>query len=515
MRRIAIYCIICIGRVASVQAQQTQVGAALQSEWANFDMDCVHPQGSLFGAIGGCGQLLFTDHPLHVAVGSLAPQNGFGAGIALSTHYTPNENWRLFWDFDAVATPNLSWRAGGYMTAVLIRHPKLVVLSGNVTLKKRAGPVIEEMPVFHLFAQSISLNKLTYFGMGQESAEAGQSYFGMRETIAGANTVWPVFAPFGLSLFGEANGRFTEIRGDHGASSPSIEQLYSEATAPGLTRQPAYAQFGEGVRLNPSFANGYVRLSYSVGFQEWVSGDSGYSFQRFTADLSHQFPLYRGMRSLSPQEFNGPDDCSADVAARKCPSISRNLEGSFGLRFLYTASFIPTGNTVPFYFDPTLGGSDINGNTVLGSYADYRFRGPDLMLVRGSFEHSIYKYPVGVKFMVDEGRVALTPSDLGSGHLAHSYAAGLTLHAGGLPLVDLLFAWGGTREPTPSRTSIIPCWADRPDRRSSEPQPAANLGPLFCPTPLPHRRTRDAWREVRRRTAFSIRVARSSPSDGQ
>jgi hypothetical protein len=65
------------------------------------------------------------------------------------------------------------------------------------------------------------------------------------------------------------------------------------------------------------------------------------------------------------------------------------------------------------------------------------------MLLRGSFEHSIYKFPVGVKFMVDEGRVALTPGDLGSGHLAHSYAAGLTLHAGGLPLVDLLFAWGG------------------------------------------------------------------------
>ncbi len=45
--------------------------------------------------------------------------------------------------------------------------------------------------------------------------------------------------------------------------------------------------------------------------------------------------------------------------------------------------------------------------------------------------------------MVDEGRVGLRPGDLGFNHLAHSYAAGITLHAGGLPLVDLLFAWGG------------------------------------------------------------------------
>ena len=422
---------------------QSQIGAEFGREQTDFDMNCLHPSGSALSAIPGCGQLFFTEQPLHIAVGSLAPQNGFGAGIALSIHKTPNENWRLFWDFDAVATPNLSWRAGGYMTAVLIRHPKLVVLSGADASKKRAGPVIEEMPVFHLFAQSISLNKLRYFGLGQGSADAGQSYFGMRETIAGVNTVFPVFAPLGLSLFGEVNGRVTEIRGNHSQPSPSIEQLYTEATAPGLIRQPAYAQFGEGIRLNPSLANGYVRLNYSVGFQEWVSGDSGYSFQRFSADLSHQFPLYRGMRSLNPREFNGPDSCRQDVNAKSCPAITRNLEGSFGLRFLYTASFIPTGNTVPFYFDPTLGGSDINGNTLLGSYADYRFRGPDLMLLRGSFEHSIYKFPVGVKFMVDEGRVALTPSDLGSGHLAHSYAAGLTLHAGGLPLVDLLFAWGG------------------------------------------------------------------------
>jgi len=442
VRRAAAFALFLCSIAARLQAQETQLGADLRGERMRFDASCLHPSGSLFGAIGGCGQLLFTDHPLHIAVGSLAPQNGFGTGIAFTLHYTPNENWRLFWDFDAVATPNLSWRAGGYMTAVLIRHQKLVVLAGPAASRKRSGLVIEEMPAFHLYAQSISLNKLTYFGLGQESGVSGQSFYGMRETIVGANAVVPVFAPLGLSLFVEGNGRSTAIRGDQGETSPSIGQSYTNATAPGLDHQPVYAQFGEGVRLGPTFANGHVQLNYSAGFQEWISGPSG-SFRRFTADLSHTFPLYRGMRSLNPQEFNGPDSCLQGATASKCPAITRNLEGSFGVRFLYTASFIPAGNTVPFYIDPTLGGSDINGNTLLGSYADYRFRGPDLMLLRGSFEHSIYKWPVGAKFMVDEGRVALTPGDLGSGHLAHSYAAGVTVHAGGLPVVELLFAWGG------------------------------------------------------------------------
>jgi len=123
--------------------------------------------------------------------------------------------------------------------------------------------------------------------------------------------------------------------------------------------------------------------------------------------------------------------------------VSRNLEGSFGLRLLYTTSYTSAGSVVPFYLSPTIGGSDINGLTLLPSFADYRFRGPNLLVLRGSFEHSIYKWPIGAKFMVDEGRVALRPGELGFHHLSHSYAAGLTVRAGGLPLIDLLFALGG------------------------------------------------------------------------
>lgn len=441
MSRVAALALLCCSIAARMPAED-QFQAELRGEGDRFQKNCLHPS-SLFGALGGCGQVLFTDHPLHIAAGSLAPQNGFGAGVALTTHYTPNENWRLFFDLDGVATINGSWRAGAYMTAVLIRHPQIVVLPSGNSSKKRRGPVIEEMPAIHVYGQSISLNKLPYYGLGSNTRESALSYYEMQETIAGVNAVWPVFAPLNLSLFGEINGRFTGISGNHRETSPSIEQLYTEATAPGFAHQPTYAQFGEGIRLRPNLVNGHVRLNYSGRFQEWVSGTSANSFRRFTADLTHEFPLYGSSRSLNPQEFNGPDSCLQDANAKTCPSVSRNLEGSFGLRFLYTASFVPAGHSVPFYLDPTLGGSDINGTTLLPSYADYRFRDPNLMLVRGSFEHSVYKWPVGVKFMVDTGRVALNRGDLGSGQWAHSYAAGLTVHAGGLPVIDMLFAWGG------------------------------------------------------------------------
>jgi hypothetical protein len=131
-------------------------------------------------------------------------------------------------------------------------------------------------------------------------------------------------------------------------------------------------------------------------------------------------------------------------AGATCPPVShsRNLNGSINVRLLLSESINSATSAVPFYFQQTLGGSDINGALALGSYQDYRFRAPNLLLLEESFEHSIWG-PFGLKFMADEGRVALTRGDLGFSHLRHSFAGGFTLRAGGLPMVSLMFAWGG------------------------------------------------------------------------
>ena len=173
MKRATALTLVCCVVAPSLAAQENRVEAEFRREGMSFGANCAHPMGSFFGAIAGCGQLLFTGQPLHIAVGSLAPQNGIGTGLALTTHYTPNENWRLFFDLDAVASPNLSWRAGAYMTAVLIRHSKIIVVTDPAAAKKAAGPVIQEMPAFHLYSQSISLNKLIYFGLGQGNQRLG------------------------------------------------------------------------------------------------------------------------------------------------------------------------------------------------------------------------------------------------------------------------------------------------------------------------------------------------------
>ena len=70
-----------------------------------------------FSKIADCGQTLVLGQPLHIAVGSLAPGNGMGFGLALVEHKNFANEWRTSFNFDAEASTNMSWRAGGYVKA--------------------------------------------------------------------------------------------------------------------------------------------------------------------------------------------------------------------------------------------------------------------------------------------------------------------------------------------------------------------------------------------------------------
>jgi hypothetical protein len=434
-------------------AQESFLHADFRREGERFADAC---KGFNIKAVPGCAIELFTDHPLHMAAGSMPPQNGFGLGAAFVTaRNTPN--WRMSWDVDAVGAFSGAWRAGGYMK--LVHTPRETI---HVTTPTAAGseehavrastPTLAVHPytIFNLYAQAISLNKLNYFGLGNDTQLAGASVFGMTQTIVGGNVIKPVFEwaairKMNLSLQGEVNGRFANIRGENGQSVPTIQSLYTNATAPGLSSQPGFAQLGEGIRIKPGLFGDHLQLNYLANFQQFFApSDSHFSFLRWTVDLGHSIPLYGHTQSAVSKDSNGPDECAPPAGSAKCPDISysRNLNGSIGVRLFISESINSASSVVPFYFQQTLGGADINGAMALGSYQDYRFRAPNVLLLQESFEHSIWG-PFGLKFMADEGRVALTRGDLGFSHLRHSFAGGFTLRAGGFPMVSIMFAWGG------------------------------------------------------------------------
>ncbi len=468
VQAIPVVLILLVGSVLGAQEKPTPPsGASVDnpSEWKKFQQSC----GSLeFHTAGDCVDLLFTGQPVHIAIGSLPPQDGFGAGVAVVGFLKPTETWRPSWNADAVATDNASWRTGVYFKLVHTPLLKTTVHYGKPKYKSNLTD-LPEYTVFNLYAQAISLNKLTFFGLGPLSAEAGRSYYGMLEVIAGTNVIKPLSMRWNVALLGELNGRFVELRPSTGNSSPSIGMLYTDATAPGLTDQPAFLQLGEGIRARPAFWNDRFQLDYNLSYQQFVPpGDTYYSFQRVNIDLSNNVAIYHlTTRFYHPRDSNGPDECSieriggqpscsldkrAQIANCKetkerddsnCKAISRDLQGSVGFRLFFSTSVTQGSDQVPFYFQPTLGGGDLNGNPTLSSYQDYRFRAPNVLLLRESFEHLIWG-PLGIALMVDEGKVALTRGEFGASPWLRSYSAGMTLRAGGFPQVFLLFSWGGS-----------------------------------------------------------------------
>jgi hypothetical protein len=406
-------------------AQEGQFQADLRREGEDLRNNC----GGGFNAkqLVGCVVTLATDDPFHVAVGSLAPLNGMGFGLAFAEHYTPNERWRLGFDADSVVATSGSWRAGGYMKIIHIPNsPGITVRRpGTPQPAQPASVSITEYPVFNVYAQTISLDQLTVV--------AGQGAYSERQTIVGTNVIYPLsnvaaIRPLRPSLVGAINGRFLDIRGE-------------AVTEP---QRPTFAQFEEGIRLKPSLFDDRLQLNYLVDFQQFTtSADSHASFHRWSLDLKHQFPLYRTVSSTGPKETNGPNECFTSVGSPGCPpvSYSRNLEGAVNFRLLTTRSGGGSDSSVPFYFQPTLGGSDLNGERLLSGYDDYRFRGPNLFALQESIEHSVWG-PIGIYFLAEQGKVTPETGDFSSMDLAHSFAIGLTLRAGGFPLVNLSFAWG-------------------------------------------------------------------------
>jgi hypothetical protein len=447
--------LVLLGAPSVVWAQESPLHAESRREGERVSDPC---HSFSFTAVPGCAYTLFTDHPLHIAAGSMPPQNGFGLGAAFVWNKN-TRNWRMSWDVDATAAPGGAWRSGGYMKMVHTPHPAKGPVHVTVPTageppkadEKAKAPERFTHPytVFNLYAQSISLNKLNFFGLGNNTLLTRKSVFGMSQTIVGVSAIKPVFEwaairKLNLALLGEVNGRFVNVRGEHGQSAPSIEALYTNVTAPGLTSHPGSVQLGEGLRIKPMIGDS-LHLNYLGKFEQFfVPATSRNSFLRWTVDLDHTYYLHAYTNSAPKStEGVGPDSCAP--GGEPCPKISysRNLNGSIGARLLISESITSGASVVPFYFQQTLGGLDINSALSLGSYQDYRFRAPNVLLLQGYIEHSIWG-PFGLKFMADQGRVALTRGDLGFSHMKHSFAGGLTLRAGGFPMVSLMFAWGGS-----------------------------------------------------------------------
>lgn len=413
--------VIAIGMVLGLSTLATAQEGGLQSDLRRerkelaSACDAFNPK-----AIAGCAQVLLTGKPLHIAVESFPPGNGVGFGLGFHEEHNTSR-WRFSVDSVADASVNASWRAGVYGTAVLTGKKTIQVSDTSDDTTPPPPPVDLRRPTFNVLAETITLNQLAFYGLGPTTAKTDRTFYGMDHRYIGVNAVIPL--PHGFSAMGEVAGRWFGARGRHGQNSPSIEEVFSQASAPGLGGVEGFLQTGEGLGFDHGFGR-RLGVNYSAKLQQFHATDAGaFSFRRFTAEANHRIPW---LHTHTAKNGNKTTD---EVG-------SLNLGGTL------VESIAGAGHVVPFYLQPTLGGTDINHVRRLSSYPDYRFRAPNLWQARATVEH-IIKGPVGVIGWAETGKVALARDDLDFTHLRHSFAIGLTAKAGNFPFLSFVFAWGG------------------------------------------------------------------------
>ena len=153
---------------------------------------------------------------------------------------------------------------------------------------------------------------------------------------------------------------------------PPIDERFTEATAPGLTQQPDYWWSGAFVdvdyrdqRANVK-SGGHFRVSYDVWRDQQ---DFGFSFNELRVEGLHAFPIFDKKRVFIAR------------------AIAYVLDS-------------PSGNTVPFYAMPTLGGS-----TTLRGFSEFRFRDTNAFMLNAEYRWEAFS-GMDMALFSDWGNVA-------------------------------------------------------------------------------------------------------------
>jgi hypothetical protein len=120
--------------------------------------------------------------------------------------------------------------------------------------------------------------------------------------------------------------------------------------------------------------------------------------------------------------------------------------GRIDLTSSVIASRTGSGSEVPFYLQPTVGGSDVNSQVSLRGYPDYRFRDPDATF--SQVEYSVpVRDPVGLLLFYDAGTVGPAFSSLSFAHLRQDGGFGATFRLQGSVVAQTYVAWGAGHGP--------------------------------------------------------------------
>ncbi len=408
----------CAGTMCAQNAAAPSSVVTQTYDWVEWKANCDNFfHGPSKDNLFACGSSTFRSRPFHFLAQSIVPGSGVGGGgqFAKDLNSDPNKRssaersgWQNRFTATGAMTIRQFWLAG---VSFVGQHDGY-----------GAGANSEEKLMVNFYAHNRDMPIMTFYGLGPNTNVLNSVKFSQRDTVAGFELYTPLNT--WLNAGGKLEGLWPNIGGVTGASVVSIQAQYTEQTAPGITTQPPMTR--EEVYLRPK-AHPFPRLEldYFIAYDFFQDTSTGhFSFRRFETKLENTFyPI---------------------TNKRGDPVRDR----SFIVRWRYSTASAAAGRAVPFYLQETLGGTDIDNQPTLRAFKDYRFRGPDLMMVQTEYDMRIrswtYKF-VGIGLMAtyDAGKVALRRSDLDFSHLHQGFGGGLVFYLGDKLVFRAAVALGG------------------------------------------------------------------------
>jgi hypothetical protein len=370
-----------------------------------------------------CIQPIVSDDPIHFNVQMFAPGNGLGLGLGYKRLFTFKQAWQNNFDVGGSGSVQGSWE--GHFVAQFDKERPAPSMTDTTPAQRRILDKLQFQP----YATAQQLTKLDYYGEGPNTSRNELALYTERDIRVGVGVSIPL--AWWLNMGAKIEGFWPSIGPTSNSTNESVADFYrgDPLLAPGLDSPSTFTHYQFYIR--PHYPNQEpFGLIYKIGYEYYQDHGSGrYSFGRFRADLLHNLYL----------EHAGKD-------------LRRDSILSFYGRL--TLAQTAAGNSVPFYLQDTLGGTDINGDPSLRGFADYRFRDPDNMVIEVEFNRRIWK-PVGIMVFYDAGQVAAQASDLSLGKMRQSVGGGLTLWSATKVVFRAYVGFGGG-EGTHTFVGILP-----------------------------------------------------------
>ena len=405
-------------------------------DWKHVEQACGHARDDLRGkdangkkleatgeqkraAISDCGIKFYDLTPVGPQIGSIAPQGSLGLGLrATRTIMHPPPKTKPGQkskesDFLARGLYSLS---NFYLMEGRYDFKMPAIGQGNTKTEKPRSKRFDDQIDLRVFASRINLAKQRFYGLGENTLPTALAEYRQLQDKIGASADWPILAWF--STGGTLQWVRPSIMGVSGTSVPSVAAVYGNAGAPGVLAQPgfmnykAYLDLHTGSNTKQTWQHTKLRATY----EHFTDLDSKtYSFDRMSGFATASFDLRRDIRTLTLPGWKSV--FCEPMAGQQCSMGQLLFNG------LATASYVGSGSSVPFYFQPTLGGTDINGVDTLRGLLDFRLRAPNRVLLQGQFDHHLWSF-LGISGFYDLGKVAANPGDLGLSHLRHDLGVG-------------------------------------------------------------------------------------------